>query len=958
MVDHVPLHRSGPPEDAAGQMRSFAFGPFVLIPARQLLLKSDVPVHIGGRALDILISLVERAGELVTKRELIAEVWPNLVVEESNLKVNMTALRKILGESPGPPQYIATVFGRGYRFIAPVQRSSYLAQVGGPLTQNGLPVLNARIVGRSGTIHALLQELEVSRLLTVVGPGGLGKTTVAIASAREFSTGSVFVDLATISDAQFVPSAIAAALGVVVTNGDPLASVIHVIGADEKLIVIDNCEHVLAAVVTAADRLVRGLAGITILATSREPLRIHGEHVFRLSGLQCDPRATPTAEEAMAFPAIELFTARAFARSGYMLSDADAPAVTEICRRLDGNPLAIELVATQTSEFRPELILRMLDDRSHLLTIDVPEAPARQQSLLATLDWSYGLLSETERSLLRAACMFAGTFDVDGAAAVSGLAATDALDVLGQLVAKSLLVVDVNINVITYRLLETTRAFVADRLQQSGEYDEVGGRYADHICTVLERAAQEWAKRPAMEWAGIYGRTLDDLRNALAWAGRDPAHRPSRIRLTLAGILLWNHFSHTEECGTHVSRAVEELSSAQLVGTATEMKLRLWQGGSSMFTDGLKPHAMNAMRRALQISIEIGNVEYRLRCLMMMGVYELFTGEHHAGMRTLEEFSTIAAKEDPSIMPERDAHSGIGEMFVGRLEDARERLAFVQKREQYFGSYGVRYFADPIVLASSVLAQVQWLSGLPDMARRSTVHAFDLGQQAHHTLSMNNVLSYGCAVFYWMGELDECERFVALLEQQVARHGLVARRPVAVFYRAALQYSRDGATAEVVDGLQRAVEDFRGINHLARMPYYLSVLADALMQFGRLGEAETTIRAALDIAHSQDEKWCLPEVLRMQARVAMARGQPDEAQARLERAIKMAQETGGQAWLLRAACDLAALWHEDGRTPAARQLLASAFGSFTEGFTTCDLVKAAALLEKLDVSGEGDGGIA
>ena len=279
--------------------RSFAFGPFVLIPERQLLLKDEAPVRIGSRALDILTALVERSGDLVSKRELFSRAWPDTFVEEGNLKVNMAALRRTLGEGPGNAQYIATVIGRGYRFVAPVQASVSaelaLASTSAASGDHGLPTGTTRIFGRTDAIDAIRRDLDETRLVSIVGAGGIGKTTVAIAAAhaaaRQRANGATFIDLATISDSQFVAPAIASALGLGMTGGDPLASVVLALKFQQKVLLFDNCEHLLPAVAAAVDRLARQLDEVRILTTSREPLRIRGERVHRLRGLECDPSA-------------------------------------------------------------------------------------------------------------------------------------------------------------------------------------------------------------------------------------------------------------------------------------------------------------------------------------------------------------------------------------------------------------------------------------------------------------------------------------------------------------------------------------------------------------------------------------------------------------------------------------------------------------------------------------------
>jgi len=937
--------------------RFVAFGPFVLGLESQVLWRDGVPVRLGSRALEILTALVERPGELVSKRELMSRVWPNTVVEEENLKVNMVALRRALVDEAGNAKYIATVPGRGYRFVAPVQATaspSRLASASATARRHDVPAETTPIVGRADAIDGIRSDLEESRLVSIVGAGGIGKTTVASAVARllarECADGAAFIDLATISDPQLVPAVLASALGLGVTGADPLSSVVHALRLQQKVLLFDNCEHLLPALAAAVERLGRDLDGVRILATSREPLRIRGERVHRLRGLECDPSESPTADEARKYPAFELFATRAAERAAYPLTDADAPAVAEICRRLDGNALAIELAATQTATFPPERILQMLDDRFRLLKLGPPGAPVRQQSLLATLDWSYSLLSGREAALLRAISVFAGAFGVDGAAAVSNGNPVDVVDVLAQLAAKSLLAMDAAGGVVAYRLLETTRAYCLERLQVSGEDQAMRQRHAEHMCAALERAAGEWAHRPGGDWGDAYGRVIGDLRGALTWAWRDAANRSLGIRLTVAGLLLWNHFSLIEECRVHVSRAVEELDAAGLVGTAFEMKLKLWLGGATMITRGLKPQAMDALRRASEIASRIGNTDYRLRCLMLITAYELFTGRPEDGIRTIETFSSLAAAEDPSVLPEGEVHLGIAELFLGRLQGAQQRLQDLQQRDlRYFnGSYGVRYLADIAVLTECALSQVQWLAGAPDTAARTAAAAFERARPTQHHLSINNALTYACPVLYWSGRYEECDRYVDMLAEHVARQGLVTRRPIAGFYRAALAYARGDASAGAIDGLKQAVEEFRDVNYLVRVPYYLSVQADALVHCGRLDEAETTMRTALDTARAQREGWCLPELLRVQASIQSARGRAREAETILVESIAQARTIGALSWRLRSAIDLAQLWRAQARARDAREMLLSIHGEFSEGFETRDLVIAADLIAALE----------
>ena len=935
------------------QPRSYRFGPFVLVPERQQLLQEGSPVRIGGRALDILTALVERPGEVVGKRALMARVWPDVVVDEGNLKVNMAALRRALGDGSATTTdaYIATVTGRGYRFVAPVESLGESAphSPAAPRPGHNLPIGTTRIFGRTDVIESLSEELDTGRLMSIVGPGGIGKTTVALAVAERsldtFPDGVWLIDLATLTDPELVPNAIAAAIGVGVTSADMLGSTCDFLQGRRTLLLLDSCEHVIDAVAGSVERILARAPGVRILATSREPLMVSRERVRRLLGLTSPPEgATVGAEDALRYPAIQLFVERAGERlESYSLSDTDAPVVADICRRLDGMALAIELAATRVDVFGVAGLLSQLNDRFSVLA-GRRAGPERHRTLAATIDWSFGLLSPAEATFLLAMAVFSGPFDAEGALAVSATMRPEALATLALLADKSLISTDIDGDRIAYRLMDTTRSHCRERMLSSGDLAAVRQRHAEHICAVLERATVEWEQRPANEWGASYGRFIDDLRGALEWTARDDTNRVLRLRLTLAGILLWNHFSLTEECRVQVSRAVRELDATGLSGTELEMKLKLWLGGSSMFTEGLKPVAMDTLQRALEIAERTGNSDYRMRCLIMIGIYQLFTGEHEAGVRTVEAFATQASAEDPSVLPEGEVHFGIGELFLGRLRNARHRLETLQRRDL---RDGVRYLSDPKVMVGSVLTQVQWLTGSPDTAMRTAARVVEIAQQTRHHLSLNNILSYACPVYYWSGCFDECDRMVGLLEEHVMRHGIVARRPLTLFYRAALDLVARGASAEVVDRLQLSIEDFRRTNHLARMPYYLSVLADAQRAVGALDDADTTIRQALDVAHEQNEGWALPEVLRVQAAILLDQGDPREAEQRLVQSMTKAQMVHALSWRLRAAVDLATLWRDGAKAQSARPMLQSVLDEFTEGFATRDLVNASRLLDTL-----------
>ena len=494
---------------------AISFGPFRLVAAQRLLLEDDKPVRLGSRAFDILTALVERAGEVVAKEELIARAWPATYVEEANLKIQVSALRRALGDGQGDNRYVTTVVGRGYNFVAPIRkeepsRASPSPTIA-PAVPHNLPFATTRMIGREVIAATLVTQLSHQRLVTVVGPGGIGKTTIALAVAEQmigaYEHGVWLVDLAPLRDPGLVPSAVATVLGLEIHIEDPLPALVAALRDNRVLLLLDNCEHVIDAAAGLAAAVISGAPGVNILATSREPLGVQGERVHRLGPLGSpEPSSTLTATEAAAFPAVQLFVERVTAIvEDFALTDANAPLVVAICRRLDGLPLAIEFAAPRVEVLGVEGLAARLDDSLRLLGAQRRTAMPRHRTMRAVVDWSYGLLSQDEQRFLRALGIFAGGFTGEAAAAVAMDAATtgaDAIDRLADLVAKSLVVADVSGAKPRFRLLDTTRAYAIEKLDASGERERLARRHAEYYRDLFERAEREVPARPAGRMVG------------------------------------------------------------------------------------------------------------------------------------------------------------------------------------------------------------------------------------------------------------------------------------------------------------------------------------------------------------------------------------------------------------------------------------------------------------------------
>jgi predicted ATPase/DNA-binding winged helix-turn-helix (wHTH) protein len=437
---------------------AISFGPYRLLAAQRLLLEGDKPVRLGGRAFDILTALVERAGEVVGREELIARAWPTTFVEEANLKFQVSALRRALGDGQGDNRYVVTVVGRGYNFVAPIRedepsRASPSPTIA-PAALHNLPFATTRMIGREEITTTLVAQFSHQRLVTVVGPGGVGKTTVGLAIAERmigaYEHGVWLVDLAPLRDPGLVPSAVAAVLGLEIRAEDPLHALVAALRDNRTLLMLDNCEHVIDATAGLAAAVLSGTSGVKILATSREPLGVPGERLHRLGPLNSpEPSSTLTAAEAAAFPAVQLFVERVTAIvEDFTLTNANAPLIVAICRRLDGLPLAIEFAAARVEALGVEGLAARLDGSlRRLLKAQRRTTVPRHRTMQAVIDWSCGLLSEDEQRFFRALGIFAGGFDAEAATAVAMDAATTgvkAIDRLVDLVTKSLVVADVS----------------------------------------------------------------------------------------------------------------------------------------------------------------------------------------------------------------------------------------------------------------------------------------------------------------------------------------------------------------------------------------------------------------------------------------------------------------------------------------------------------------------------------
>ena len=764
---------------------AISFGPFRLVAAQRLLLEGDKPVRLGSRALDILTALAERAGEVVSKEELIARAWPTTFVEDANLKIQVSALRRALGDGQGDNRYIATVVGRGYNFVAPIRKEeppqASPSPIIAPAARHNLPFATTRMIGREEIATALVTQLSRRRLVTVVGPGGIGKTTVALAVAERmigaYEHGVWLIDLAPLSDPGLVPSAVATVLGLKIRTEDPLPALVAALRDNRMLVMLDSCEHVIDAAAGLAAAVLRVAPGVNILVTSREPLGVPGERVHRLGPLN-SPEQSPglTATEAAAFPAVQLFVERVTAIvEDFTLTDANASLVVAICRRLDGLPLAIEFAAPRVEALGVEALAARLDDSLRVLGAQRRARMPRHQTMQAVVDWSHGLLIRDEQRFFRALGIFAGGFTVEAAAAVAMDAATTgvtAIDRLADLVAKSLVVADVSGTRSRFRLLDTIRAYAIEKLDESGERDRIARRHAEHYRILFERAAGEETVRRAGEWLADYAREINNLRVALDWALSPTGDVAIGISLTVSAVPLWTNLSMVEECRVRVERALELDGRLGTLETLDQLRLLSALGTALVFTRGRDPKLAATWRRALQIAEALDETDFRLRALWGLWVVHFHNGEHRLALDIAERFRSLAQRSDNARdVPVGDRMVGLLHHLLGDLGKARRCSEVALRSFETFSrevriAYIGRFQLDQCVQTRITLAHVLWLQGFSDRAMQIAENNVAEARAGDHALSIANALiQVPCPIALLRGDLAATEEVVmALLE--------------------------------------------------------------------------------------------------------------------------------------------------------------------------------------------------
>jgi predicted ATPase/DNA-binding winged helix-turn-helix (wHTH) protein len=921
---------------------AIAFGPFRLFPAERRLERDGRPVRLGGRALDLLIVLVERGGEVVPNSALLRDVWRDVNVEESSLRFHIKNLRKALGDTRSDTRYVTNVPGRGYCFAARVDR---IESAGDPRSddrrvdaRSNLPARATVIFGRSDSLETVCQELSRRRrIVTITGSAGIGKTSLAIATAAalsaSFGNAVLFVDLAPIEDPSLVISALTSTLGLALRADEPVAAIVDFLGAKRILIVLDNCEQVIDAVAGLADRILRETAQTHMLITSREPLRIEGERVHRLAPLECPPtKADITASEAKAYSAVQLFVERAAASvNGFLLDDASAPAVSEICRRLDGIPLAIELAAARVEFFGVATLASRLDNMFAVLTQGRRFALPRHQTLRATLDWGYNLLSPTEQMTLRRIAIFRAAFTLDSALAIvagPAVSAEDTFDAMANLVAKSMLTADSTGATVVYRLLEATRLYATEKLVASGEGPQTARRHAEHHLTLIETAPPTWQSDGGKQWLRLYAGRIDDIRAALDWSLSPGADLPTGLRLTASSIRLWLHLSLTLEYVARIERALLQLTELAQPDIDVEMRLWIAFGYAIWYSASRRDRLDAAFTRALELANQVGDVSDRLHAQWGIWAIRRARGEYRKALIFAGDYvalaSTAGSQADVVL---GDRILGLTHHYLGNQVEAGLALERVRTIVRQTGTATDTDFQlTSEVAVPALLARILWLRGFPDQAMAALHEAIDASRRTDHWFSLYyTVCLAGCPLTLWIGDLAQTQAYLNMTVNSAANDRWKG------CWALMLRLRKGGAHERMVASFLEPRLDLSTASNISTMA---SLPVIPMPQ------------PTEDVAEAE---WNLPEVLRVNAELLLWHGGPDaatEAEAQLLRSLDVARRQAALSWELRSATSLARLWHRHGRVAAARDLLATTIDRFTEGLGTHDVVTARRLIAR------------
>lgn len=925
-----------------------SFGPYALCPSQRSLTKSGQPVKIGGRAFDLLTALAENAGSVVSHKELIKRAWPGIFVEEVSLRVRIADLRKVL-EQGDDERYLANVPGRGYSFVAQVSRTSIETRADAAKPRYNLPALPALIVGRAETTAEISRALMAGRLTSIVGPGGIGKTTVALSVAwsllNAFEGEVCFVELSPLGDPALLPSTVVSSFGLPVQAQDPIPALIKRLSGRPTLLVLDSAEHLIFEAAALAERLIAESATLHVLVTSREALRISGENAHQLRALESPPDDLKTLAEIGTFSAAHLFLMHCSSGGeGSEFSDSDAGAIAGICRKLGGLALALELAAARVKTHGLDETVALLDSEFALRWPGDRAAPQRHQTLNATLDWSYNLLGKAEQAVLRRLSVFAGHFTLLSArhvAAHTDIGDGDVLEALNGLVSKCLVSIAASGDVPGFRLLDTTRTYAAGKLAEAGEVDALRRRQATYYCNVLRNAVGD--PRGTGDAADI-----DNIRAALRWAFSKGGDTVLGADLAAYSAPIWLSKALLSECHAWMSKVVAVHSDNE--EAAHQLMLALMAQGVAEFQmGGMSKETTATWMRILELAEELHDAPRQLFAHVILWTRAIRESWYADALVTAERFSRASERiNDPAFRATSQWVLGHTKHHLGRQKEvpghfnASLDADTEEARLTFARAGGIDRRSD----LSGIMGNTLWLTGFPDKAARWGERGIAEARELKLDMSVGAAMIWaGLNTYLSETDTGAVERDMVELLEHARSFSADSEAGFALSILGLCQ-ARRGELDAGRQSLREGLRHFADAHVESFSPLVLAHFCEIMLAAKRVGDA-VDLMSELKARDRNPEHFCTPEILRVRARLAIAQGTDEAGENLFHDAIAMAERQGALSWKLRAATSFGQFLISRRRDAEARDLLQPIYARFSEGFGTADLLAARDTLSKL-----------
>jgi predicted ATPase len=776
---------------------------------------------------------------------------------------------------------------------------------------------------------------------------------VGRAAAEEFSGQVHFVDLESLTDPRHVAGAVATSLGLALTSKDPGLELVDLVRSRKLLIILDSCEHVMEAVALVAEQLYWETEQVYLLTTSRELLKVEGEHCCRVLPLDCPPDGSEqTANAVLRYPAVQLFVRRVAARAGsFVLTDEEAPFVAEMCRKLDGMPLAIELVAGQVAALGLKNTVARLASRLELLKLSHRTAVPRHRTLKATLDWSYDLLSDAERIVFRRIAPFVGHFTLDGARYVAGelgVGAGEIFDAIAGLVEKSLIATQIDEAQVQYRLLDTTRAYTLEKLEEHAEVDAVFRRHAEYVAEHVESKREALSGLPLADRVAAHSSELGNVRAALEWSFGPRGDDDIATRLAAPASQILLELSLSAECLVWSERAIARLGT-QHQGSRREMEIWASLPFALMYTEGNSQRVRAAFFRALDAAMRQRDLDYELRLLSGLFRYSYWTNDNSAVEFAARSKNVALKTQDPDNLALAESMLGAANFLTGNHLVAQKHFesSLGHTRSGSRFRAGLHLF-NHVSFSLAGMARSLLYRGLLVQSLDYANRAIDEGKRSGRPAILCRAHAMVFPVFLASGNAERSAQCVAQMADLASAYSLIPYRALATGQRGQLLLFQ-GTIEDAIPLLRQALKELHDQRHEMLNIDFICELSAGLMTTGGHEEALALIVNALDVRQQAGKFLHMPNLLRMNGLVLASRSIEDHAEAEqsLLSSIDWAKRQSATLIELKAAKDLAELLLKQDRSPEAYKHLSAALDRTPAGIVSPAHKSALQILNQL-----------